>query len=284
MLSDSEGGSGRERQPAAVYHCGVTDWQKVIDDGSALPDGASRAALLAELCEALRSPDPVLRDEQAYTLLARWIPGLDEAERHALGDKMAARFADPRIQARTFAPLILAAIVTQGEYEPSWLAAFTRWYPAETDLRGWDPDLGWLHAVAHGADLLRAFGQCPRVAPAPLLDLAAARLLARTGYVFAHQEDDRLGFAIGLTLTRPELSETDAVRWLDPIAAEFGRGEPGPVPAFAANTMRTLRVLYLLADRGVRPDWTGAPAQLRHHEVVRQRLADVLALAAPFTG
>lgn len=262
----------------------MADWRKVIDGGSLLPDGASRASVLAELCEDLRSPDPVLRDEQAYALLVSWIPGLDSAERHALGEVMTARFDDPEIQARTFAPLVLAAIVKQGDYEPSWLAAFAKWYPAETDLRGYDPELGWLHAVAHGADLLRAFGRCPHVDPAPLLDLAATRLLAQTDYVFAHQEDDRLAFAIGQTLTRGELTEADAVGWLYPIAAEFAEGEPGPVPAFATNTMRTLRVLYLLADRGVRPEWTGDPVLLRHHGIVRQRLADVLALVAPFTG
>jgi Protein of unknown function (DUF2785) len=263
----------------------VTDWRKVIDNGGLLPDEDSRANVLAELSEALRSPDPVLRDEQAYTLVVSWIPGLHPAERRALGDQMATRFNDPRIQAPTFAPLILAAIVDQGDYQPSWLAAFAKWYPAETDLRGYDPELGWLHAVAHGADLLRAFGLCRHVDPAPLLDLAAARLLARTGYVFAHQEDDRLAFAVGQTLTRSELSEADAVRWLDPVATEFAAAEPGPVPPFASNTMRTLRVLYLLADRGIRPEWSGGdPVLLRHHEVLRQRLADVLALAAPFTG
>jgi hypothetical protein len=263
----------------------VTDFQKLIDDGAALPDEASRVGILAELCEALRSPDPVVRDEQALTLLAGWIPGLDWAERHALGDTMTRRFDDPEIQARTFAPLILAAIVEQGDYDPAWLAAFAEWYPAETELRGYDPELGWLHAVAHGADLLGAFGLCLQVDPVPLLDLAAARLLAPTAYVFAHQEDDRLGYAVGLTLTRDELSEADAVGWLDPIAAAFVAGQPGSVPAYASNSMRTLRVLYLLADRGVRPEWnSGDPIALRHRDILRDRLADVLALVAPMTG
>jgi Protein of unknown function (DUF2785) len=267
------------------YDCAVADWQKVIDTGGSLPEAPARASDIAELCEALRSPDPVLRDEQALTLLVSWIPGLDPAERHALGDTMAARFGDPEIQARTFAPLVLAAVVEQGDYEPSWLAAFAQWYPAETDLRGYDPELGWLHAVAHGADLLGTFGLCPHADPAPLLGLAADRLLARTSYLFAHQEDDRLAFAIGRTLTRQELSEADTAGWLDPIAAEFAAGEPGPVPPFAANTMRTLRALYLLADRGVRPEWnSGTPVPLRHRETLRERLAAVLALVAPFTG
>jgi hypothetical protein len=76
-------------------------------------------------------------------------------------------------------------------------------YPAETDLRSYDAELGWLHAVA--ASLRRHH------------DAYSAR----------------------------------------------------PVPA-----------------RGPRrsPEWTGDPVPLRHHDIIRQRLADVLALAAPFTG
>ena len=90
---------------------------------------------------------------------------------------------------------------------------------------------------------------------------------------------------VGQTLIRGELPEADTVHWLEPVAAEFAAGEPGPVPAFASNTMRTLRVVYLLADRGVRPEWTsGDPQMPRYREILRQRLADVLALASPFTG
>ena len=123
----------------------------------------------------------MLRDEQAYALLARWIPDLEPAERQGLGDKMAVRFDDPEIQARTFAPLILAAIVEQGDYDPSWLAAFAWWYPTETDVYGYDQQVDQQHAYC--------------------------------------------------------------------------------------------RMLYLLADRGVRPDWTGDPEVLRHHKFLRQRLA-----------
>jgi hypothetical protein len=263
----------------------MTTWQQLIEDGGVLPDGPLRADVLADVCEALRSRDPAVRDEQAFSLLADWIPVLDPAERHALGNLMTRRFDDPEIQARTFAPLILARIIEEGDYDPGWLAGFAEWYPAETDVRGYDPELGWLHAIAHGADLLGAFARCPEVDPVLLLELAAARLLAETDYVFAHQEDDRLGYAVGMTLTREDLSEADALRWLDPIAADFAAGEPGPVPARASNSMRTLRFLYLLADRGIRPDWDGGdPVPLRHRDILLDRLAGVLSLVAPMTG
>jgi Protein of unknown function (DUF2785) len=263
----------------------MTDWQSVIDSDFACPDGGVTQELIAELSEALRSPDPVLRDEQAFSVLAEWIPDLDSGQRRRLGDEMAARFTDPEIQARTFAPLILARIVEAGDFDGKWLRAFTRWYPAETDVRGYDPELGWLHAVAHGADLIAAFGCCPQADPAPLLDAAAARLLAPTDYLFAAQEDDRLAHAVALTLTRPELSQALSVGWLDAVRASFEAGEPGPVPTYASNTMRTLRALYILADRGVRPRWNeGEPMPLTCRDAVIQRLADVLALVSPMAG
>jgi hypothetical protein len=100
----------------------MIDWRQVIRDGYPLPAGPARKAALGELSAALRSPDPVLRDEQALDVATRWIPGLDSATRRRLGDEMAARLADPQIQARTFAALIMAVIVEQGEFEPAWRA------------------------------------------------------------------------------------------------------------------------------------------------------------------
>ena len=256
----------------------------MLDENLRLPDGLSLADAVAELTEALRSPDPVLRDELALTVLVDLAPRLDPAVRRTLGASVEARLHDPEIQARTFAALILAELVSQGEFQSSWLAAFEAWYPAETDLRGYDQKLGWLHAAAHGADLLGAFGRCPHVDPASMLDLAAARLLARTDCVFRDQEDDRLAYAMALTSTRAELTEAQSVGWLDQVAADFEAGEPGPVPPHASNTMRTLRMLYLLADRGVLPPTGGDPMQFAHPNAVKRRLAEVLSLAAPYAG
>ncbi|MFJ8041531.1 DUF2785 domain-containing protein [Kitasatospora sp. NPDC096147] len=240
---------------------------------------------LPGLLTGLRSPDPAVRDDHAYVRLAALVPELDEAERLRLGDELAGRLGDPEVQARSFAALVLARLVEAGAHRAEWLAAFADWYPAEPDLRGYDPQMGWLHAAAHGADLLAAFGRHPEVPPAPLLELGVLRLLAPTGQVFDAMEDDRIGCALGVVLTREELTEREALGWLDPVVAEFGRAEPGPVPPFASNTLRTLRVVYLLADRGVRPrGHQGDPLMLRHRAAVREAVAGVLAIAAPYAG
>jgi hypothetical protein len=173
---------------------------------------------------------------------------------------------------------------------PRWRAGFASWWLTETDLRGWDDRLGWLHAVAHGADTVRAFGRSPRLGRADLrdlLNLTVDRLRTDAGYLYAHGEDDRLAYALATVLTRPELSADDTTAWLDRVDDAIRAGEPGPVPPWASNTIRTTACLYVWADRGVRwydPDTgnLGAVTPLPHGDAVRERLASLL--QAPWRG
>ncbi|WP_412537762.1 DUF2785 domain-containing protein [Longispora sp. K20-0274] len=137
----------------------MTDWKQIAESDHAVPQDRDVAELTAELSAALAHPDPKIRDGAPYGVLYRWISrGVLDDHLPALGDAMAARFGHAEIQARTFAPLVLAWVVDRRGAEERWVDAFASWYPAETDLRGHDPELGWLHAVAHGADLLGVFG------------------------------------------------------------------------------------------------------------------------------
>jgi hypothetical protein len=63
------------------------------------------------LLDMLASPDPVVRDETACRLLVERIHGGELDYRLVnIGDAMVGRFGHPEIQARAFAPLVLAAI------------------------------------------------------------------------------------------------------------------------------------------------------------------------------
>ena len=84
-------------------------------------------------------------------------------------------------------------------------------------------------------------------------------------------------------ITRVELSVAHATAWLDRIQVAVEAGEPGPVPVWASNTLRTLASLYVFADRGVRwydPDTgdLGTTMVLPHREAVQDRIARILAL------
>ncbi|WP_330328398.1 DUF2785 domain-containing protein [Streptomyces sp. NBC_00536] len=259
----------------------MINWQNIEDADCAVPADRPLEELVRGLSRALADPDPLIRDGAAYGVLSTWIARgvIDAPRRLALGDEMAARFLDREVQARTFAPLVLDMLVSAGDLRDDWVVAFERWYPTEQDLRGYDDTLGWIHAVAHGADLLGRLGCLPEVSPVRMLDLAGARLTAPTDHVFDQLEDDRLARAIARILTRSDMSERDATAWLDPIGIRFGADRlTTPVPAHLTNCLRTLRMLYVFADRGVRPDAASAPDALHHREAVKAHLAVVLDL------
>jgi hypothetical protein len=256
----------------------MTAWQQIVESDFRVPPEPSPAVLAAELSLALADPDPAVRDGAAYSVLAAWIGrGVLDAQLTGLGDEAAARFGHPEVQARTFAPLLLAWVIARRGTEAAWVDSFEQWYPAETDLRGHDPELGWLHAVAHGADLLGVLGE---TAPARMLAVASRRLLARTDYIWRDQEDDRLAQAIALTLTRPGLTAGEAVGWLAPVAADWRSAKPGPPLPYASNAMRTLRALYVLVDRGVRTDRESTPVDVPHRPAVLDTIAEILEIVA----
>ncbi|MGW1534509.1 DUF2785 domain-containing protein [Streptomyces aureus] len=252
-------------------------WSSIAAAGFPFPEGVPASLVSDELSAMLVSPDPKVRDDQAYTAAARWIGDgrLDEVLED-LGDTAADRFAHPEIQARTFAPLVLRCVLARAVSEPGtipkaaaerWYVPFTAWYTSERDTRGWDDSLGWLHAVAHGADAAAAFAQALPDRRAELLELCARRMTAATDYRYVQLEDARLARAIGRILLIPGLSTEQATGWLTVVAKALEAGGHGPVPPWAFNTFATLQSLHLhltrgLAEGGVPPHAAAAAAEV----------------------
>jgi hypothetical protein len=252
-------------------------------------------AELAALVADLRSPDPEVRDTGAFTALATRIgPGFEDEHLPALGDAAVALLRDEQVQARSFGALLLAVVVDRDEVDAGtlrrWLGDFTRWYAGEADLRGYDDTVGWLHAVAHGADALGTFGGSPRLGPddlGPLLQLAADRLLALTTYHLVHGEDDRLAIAVMTILVRGEVPTADVLAWLDRLATAWLEPGPAPAPAQVDNTVRFARTLHLQLTLGVHTGPDGPDEPLRHpvdRDELLHRLGSLLADGNPLYG
>jgi hypothetical protein len=255
---------------------------------------------LASLVDDLRSPDPRVRDDGAYRSLADRVTE-GEADEHlaALGDAGAALLADPAIQARSFGALLLALVVDRVNVLSSgipdrdgsdpgvrpldvvrWLAVFLTWYSGEQDLRGHDQTLGWLHAVAHGADTLGAFAGSPLLTGAELLillDAAAERVHAPTAYHLTQQEDDRLGLAAMTILVRGAVATDDARAWIDRLAAPWRVRATGATSPQLDNTIRLARTLHLQLTLGIRLEPTGAVRAMPDRDELLRHLGAALA-------
>lgn len=260
----------------------------------ALPDD------LAALVNDLRSPDPRVREDGAYSTLAnRVAEGRADEHLRALGDAGAVLLADPAIQARSSGALLLALIVDRVNTLSSgipahggaaedvrpidivrWLTVFLSWYSGEQDLRGHDPTLGWLHAVAHGADTLRAFGGSPLLNTSELvmlLDVAAERLHAPTAYHLTQQEDDRLGLAAMTILARGAVPAGDAGEWIDRLAGPWRARAVGATSAQLDNTVRFARTLHLQLTLGVRLEPHGSVLPMPEQDELLRHLGSALA-------
>ncbi len=230
---------------------------------SDLPDLPGR---IAGLVRDLASPDPVVRDEGAYATLAQLAQtGELDARLVDLSEHAVAMLVAPAVQARSFGALLAALVVdrdnrTAQANDPAirrLLAAVVHWYLHEHDTRGHVADLGWLHAVAHGADALAELASSPRLGRADLVVVLDALVRRASGPGPQHwlqNEDDRIAVAIMAVLRRDLLDSDDVQRAVGVLAAGW-RGTPsGPVTAVADNSVRLARTWHLQLVLGVRPE------------------------------
>lgn len=233
---------------------------------------------IAILVNDLRSPDPSVRDAGAFTALA----GLAEEgalDEHLveLGDLAVSRLVAPDVQSRSFGALLLALVVDRDnrtgraddEAVRRWVAAASTWYVDEPDTRGWDATLGWLHAVAHGADALGELAASSRLGRdelAGLLHVLLRRAVASTHQPWLQNEDDRVALAVMGVFRRDVLGPDEVRGALDVLAEGWRDAQPGPVTTTADNALRLARTLYVQLSLGVRAE----PDTDVVHPVVRE--------------
>jgi len=208
--------------------------QAIVDADYRLPAGESAASLTDELIGLLGSRDPVLRDRYGYEIFAAWIyrdgllaPAELEAARRRLCDDARTGLGDigaDSVLRRSFSLLdlsVLAAFdlkkpfMSNPAFEETLGAAITA-LALERDLRGHESGVGWVHATAHAADLLKFLARSPRLTPDGQRRVVAAvrDRLQSAGLVFAWGEDARLAAALLSVLRRPD-ADPDALRpWL----------------------------------------------------------------------
>jgi len=214
-------------------------WKAIAQQHYQVPSGEPAFALAQELSSLLASPDPELRDDLAYSILAHWIarPNILQPEqmlvltgewrgnlRHGIGEAN-----NNSVLQRSFSALCLVSIAERDAKE-SFLGAdrfhqlvsdAVAYLQAERDLRGWDAKLGWIHANAHTADLLQALANnrlLNRDEGTAILAALAARL-SSAPTVYTQGEQDRIAQAVLAVIRRPDF-EADFEKWLATLEDE----------------------------------------------------------------
>lgn len=249
-------------------------WAALAADDYALPPGEDRRLLLDEVIGMLGDPDPDVRDEIGYTVIASWIvqgvltPDDLRHVRAAVTANLRAGLGErdtDSVILRSFSALALS-LVAYGESKRPFLTAeeydllvndALDYLTAERDLRGYVPGKGWLHAAAHTADLIKFLARSPQATAAQLdrmLTAVAARV-ATADQPFTHGEDERLTLAVGDLCKRgvlgPDSIEAFADRLREVLERKSDGGFDTTLYAFQFNVkqfVRTLIVWTLKAD------------------------------------
>ncbi len=257
-------------------------WNQVQAAGFEVPSDRPLDDLTAELTTMLGSTQPEVRDGTAYPALATWIDrGVYDDLLPGLGDGMVTGLSvglgetgTDSVFRRSFSALILAECLERDNEQHllpgakilDWGDRIAVWFLTERDTRGYVPDKGWAHTIAHGADTIGALAESPHLAGAEhsvLLDILAERLLLQPADdPLAAGEPDRIAAAVMRILRRNTLSTDVLEPWVHKIGAGANpyRGpvdhDPFAPTAAAQAFLRALFVHLSLAAEPplVRPD------------------------------
>jgi hypothetical protein len=118
----------------------------------------------------------------------------------------------------------------------------------EKDIRGFDPEQGWLHSVAHTADLLKFLGRSRHLAANEQVEVltAIAEKLSQLDHVLTHGEDERLARAVVSVVARPDVDMHALEAFLGALQQVRSDGLPKP-PALAMNQNRKNLAVSLFA-------------------------------------
>ena len=252
---------------SAAVECGNVDealeyWRPIREqaEDNALP--ADKLAI--EFLPCLGSENAELRDRIGYELLTYWLRNdkLTDETRLSLATSLQSNLASEDSLLRSFSALVLAEVMrsdankpfllepTRGGLLQSAITALTR----ESDYRGLEPDIGWVHPVAHLADLLWRFALHPETnaSQAEQILFAVKAQVAPTSVSYAFNEGDRLARIVS-TIIRRGLVPTESVAlWI----SAFGRpdsmprwGEAFQSPEGMAALHNTKQFLRALSDQ-----------------------------------
>lgn len=249
-------------------------WRGIARSKFAVPAGQDAFALVGELSGYLGSTDPELRDDLAYSIIYTWIveqKQFSAAQLNALLDPWEQNLrwgmdAPNGVLKRSFSALCLAVLAErdlttpflQEERYRKLLAESLAYLENETDLRGFDPKLGWIHATAHTADLIAQLASNPllKTQDQGRILAAIAGRISSAPEVYTYGEQDRLAAAAATIVERNDFDRAAFQRWLTTLDAEWlivWKDSPPKLTLLKASENQTYMLRGLAAYLSAKP-------------------------------
>ncbi len=233
-----------------------------------MSDADARKTLAQGLIVCLGDPDPVTRDDIAYTALMTWMRAGDfEADTlRAMRDALYAQLDgdDAPGFRRPYTALVLSEVARTDRIKP-WMTPEERVAMVEKaasflesvhDYRGFDDKQGWRHGVAHGSDWLMQLALNPaleREQTDRILAAIAVQVVPDAAPAYVFGESGRLARPVLYVAQRGLYSELEWTKWFNALPPKIGD------PAQAYNDshwlarrhdlMAFLMSLYIEADQ-----------------------------------
>ncbi len=239
-------------------------WLSLRDAKFALPAGESHEAVLRDAETLVDSEDPVLRDDVGYGLVVAWVYQQKTVPAPALLELTARlqerlKNLESPVLGRSFSALSLSIIaaaelkqpvLSQAQFD-ALVEAATDELVLEPDLRGHDAKLGWIHATAHTADLLKFLARDDRLTGGQqdrIINAIVHRLSHGTSFVWG--EEERLAAVLRSLIMRNDARVLVMTAWFGTLGAAWKNLWSTPVLnrdeyAHLSNVKLTLRSLYV---------------------------------------
>jgi hypothetical protein len=196
---------------------------------------------LRALVTCLASPDPEFRDQFAYTTLAKLLrdqrPAAEQLEYLSVQLDRLLQQPDPAGVAHPFAILVLAEVARTDRIE-AWMSPAQReelvdkacnFLENVSDYRGLDPQVGWRHGVAHGADLAMQLTLNPALNGTQQLQLLRAiGIQVAPTHAYRFGEPERLARPVLFIARRDELDPQEWQAWFAALT------NPAPLSSWEA--------------------------------------------------
>lgn len=252
-----------------------------------IQDQTRRHQTLLNFAACLNDADPVIRDEISLggitNILRR--DEIDTATRRQLKNQLVAQVeeVDNAIGVRrTFSILALAEVARNQRLKPfmsdderqAIIDLATHYLSSLRDYRGFDPQIGWRHGIAHAADLAMQLILDTNTSQKQVEQLLAAifsQIIPANAHIYIHGEAHRLARPVLFAAGRGVITETQWRQWLQAVS------QPAPLnnwdEAFSSekglaqrhNARQFLLELYAGARESANPNLAAIATWVREY-------------------